>query len=412
MSEDLLLSHLARVSLITKREQEGLLTLLKDRDSLDDSVAAEFPPFFFRAEISNDLLDSHFTHMSEKTLRNYAEDSMKGVAFLKGHNWRELPLGYSLDGTYEESTKKRVVSNFYTVTGLSETDDLIARMKTGLVRDVSVGFHGGMMLCDICGLDFWDCRHYPGLKYETKEGDTVKTELATFTIEDARLSEVSAVFDGSTPEAMILKAQRAAKAGELTAEQVDLLEKRYRVALPATKLHYITSGVAFSTTPATARLDITSETNPVLTLKQDRKVTVMNEEELQRLRNILAIHGWIDEGEERTTADAKTVIGVVELCMKRFKEIEPLAEDGKQYREDLIKEALVEGVRAQGNDFDKELYESTLNGASLAVIKRMKTDWQRIADKIIPAGRTSVDSDERQEPVRVKPNLIPDSAYN
>lgn len=397
MSEDLLLSHLARVSLITKREQEGLLTLLKDRDSLDDSVAAEFPPFFFRAEISNDLLDSHFTHMSEKTLRNYAEDSNRGVAFLKGHNWRELPLGYSLDGTYEESTKKRVVSNFYTVTGLSETDDLIARMKTGLVRDVSVGFHGGMMLCDICGLDFWDCRHYPGLKYETKEGDTVKTELATFTIEDARLSEVSAVFDGSTPEAMILKAQRAAKAGELTAEQVDLLEKRYRVALPATKLHFVGVNVA-----PTALPDVT----------QDRKVTVMNEEELQRLRNILAIHGWIDEGEERTTADAKTVIGVVELCMKRFKEIEPLAEDGKQYREDLIKEALVEGVRAQGNDFDKELYESTLNGASLAVIKRMKTDWQRIADKIIPAGRTSVDSDERQEPVRVKPNLIPDSAYN
>lgn len=397
MSEDLLLSHLARVSLITKREQEGLLTLLKDRDSLDDSVAAEFPPFFFRAEISNDLLDSHFTHMSEKTLRNYAEDSNRGVAFLKGHNWRELPLGYSLDGTYEESTKKRVVSNFYTVTGLSETDDLIARMKTGLVRDVSVGFHGGMMLCDICGLDFWDCRHYPGLKYETKEGDTVKTELATFTIEDARLSEVSAVFDGSTPEAMILKAQRAAKAGELTAEQVDLLEKRYRVALPATKSHFVGVNVA-----PTALPDVT----------QDRKVTVMNEEELQRLRNILAIHGWIDEGEERTTADAKTVIGVVELCMKRFKEIEPLAEDGKQYREDLIKEALVEGVRAQGNDFDKELYESTLNGASLAVIKRMKTDWQRIADKIIPAGRTSVDSDERQEPVRVKPNLIPDSAYN
>jgi hypothetical protein len=362
------LSHIARV-IIPNQERQGQL-----RSLLDDRYA-ESDIYFWDAEISNNLLDSHYTSMSVKTLENYVEDAARGVAFLRSHNWRELPVGYSVEASLSEvNGRKRVVAGFYTIRGLSDADDLIKRMEAKIVRDVSVGFHGGRMICDLCGQDFWDCRHYPGLKYETKEGDTVKTELATFTIDDARLSETSAVFDGSTPNAMILKAQRAAKAGNLTAEQIGLLEQRYRVALPVSKRF--------------ATVEIPKETGK------------MTEEQEVKVRAVLKL------------APEAEIVPAVEGLQKRIGELEPQAEEGRQYRKDLVAEALAEGVRAHGNDFDTESYTGILNSAPLATVKRMRDDWKKTANKVLPAGRASLDEEVNQpkEPV-TKKSYVPDEAY-
>src|SRR5687768_8016648 len=380
--EEQILSHIARVRLAPRERQSELKRLVTERDYLDEETAAAHPPFFWRAEISNDLLDSHFTRMSQSTLQNYAEDAQRGVAFLKGHNWRDIPIGYSLSGEYEVNGKQRVISDFYTVSGLSETDDLIARMKTGLLRDVSVGFYGGRAVCDICHQDFWDCRHYPGLKYEEKEGDTVRTLLATFTIEDARLSEVSGVFDGSTPEAMILKAQRGAKNGELNQKQVEQLEQRYRVKLPAPPM--IVNGISLSPTSGLSTTDnqirIGGYAPMINTLDfgtQELNVggeRLMEERDFERTLDILEQHGVLPKEERGTVTDSE-VVGYIEKLSSRLKELEPQAEEGRQYRKDLVAEALAEGVRAFGNDFDKATYEATLNSSPLTVVKRMKTDW-------------------------------------
>lgn len=370
MSEELNhLSHIGRVKLVSIDRQMEIVKELNTRfgvDGTDDSI------FLFDAEISNDLLDSHFTHMNSKTLHNYAEDAQKGVAFLRGHDWKSLPIGYSVSGEVDETnSKQRVLAGFYTVRGLPDTDDLIARMKSGLVRDVSVGFYGGRAVCDLCGMDFWDCRHFPGLKYETKEGDTVKTELATFTIDDARLSEVSGVFDGSTPEAMILKAQRFAKAGELLPEQVQLLEQRYRIALPA-KAKAI--GTLF-----------------------DIKERKMTEEQIEGLRAKLGV------------ASEDLITQGVESLQRRVSELEPQAEEGRQYRKDLVAEALAEGVRAQGADFDSATYQTVLENAPLATVKRMRDDWKKVANAALPAGRSSVNDDQGTPKKAV--TTVPDEAF-
>ena len=383
MTEDaLMLSHVARLQLGYQAEElTALRSVLQERglaDLEDENL------FFFRAEISNELLDSHFTHMSETTLNNYADDSQRGVAFLRGHNWKELPLGYSVKGVVETGKRKRVVSDFYTVAGLADTDDLIARIRTGLVRDVSVGFHGGRAICDLCGADFWYCRHFPGLKYEEKEGDTVRTQLATFTIDDARLSEVSGVFDGSTPEAMILKAQRAAKAGELTRQQVALLENQYRIALPATSRFATVSSDKFKVSnEGSYQWNLGERTTEMDLTKVRSMLNVQTDEEVQ-------------EG--------------VEKLMKRLSELEPQAKDGVQYREDLVKDALAEGVRAQGADFDQATYEATLKTLPIAAVKRFRDDWKKVADKSLPAGRQSQD-EEQTPPKPTKADLVPDRAY-
>lgn len=370
MTEEILrLSHLARVRAIT--DVAPLIKLLEERDILYDASPESL--YFWRAEISNDLLDSHFTHMNEKTLRNYAEDATIGVAFLKSHNRYQFPVGYSLQASVENSgSKKRVVADFYTVRGLDDTDDMIKRMEARILRDVSVGFHGGEYWCDICRQTFWDCMHWPGMKYEVKDGDQTKTVVATYEIDDARLSEVSGVYDGSTPDAMILKAQRHAAAGLIDARQVAILEQTYRIHLP----HKTTFAVGI-----------------------ERNIK-MEEKDLERLRAVVG------------ASSDEHIVPIVEAMNREIAELKPLAEQGRQYHKDEVQRAIEQGIRVFGNDFQTESYREVLEGATIQTIQRFAADWKKMADSALPAGRSSTESGgEPPEKPKTNTNYVPDEAY-
>lgn len=383
MNEEFALTHKARIKVASAERSAALFETLQERFGYDGDAKSVYP---FDAEISNSLLDSHFTRMSPKTLKNYAEDSQKGVAFLQGHNWRGSAIGYSLSGEYQEaSDKKRVIAGFYTVLGMNDTDNLVKRIKSGLSRDVSVGFGGGSYTCDICGRDIWDwdCRHIPGVEYTEKRGDEEYKVISTFTIDDARLSEVSDVFDGSTPDAMILRAQRMAAAGILTEKQIDALESRYRVALPHKKVVVVRDMGNLGPIP-----------------KEERKMT---EEEFQK--EAVAVLGNVRT--ELGLKEGDSLLDNVVALKNRVKELEPQAEDGRAYRKDLIDGAIESGVRAHGNDFDATMYRTTLENLPLASIKRMAADWEKSAKAALPAGRSTVDTEQRA-PID---SLVSDEAY-
>lgn len=390
MTEPNLFAHPAHVRQVGDAQRATLLDLIRQRHVLDASILEEHPPYFWRAEISNSQLDAYFTHMTDSTLRNYAADAAAGVAFLRGHNVRELPLGRSLTGTLQsEGNVQRVTADFYTLPGLPETNDLIHRMRAGIVSDVSVGFGGGSFLCDICNRELfdWDCRHIPGLTYEEKGPDgVIRQQLATFRVEDAHLYEVSGVYAGATPDAAILKATRMAEAGQLRPEQARVLEDRYRIQLPGGNRAY--AGVSLP----------------------ERSKSMGAEQELQQIRETLEGAGVTIRG---TVADAITQLAAeldrLRTEQKRLPELETQAADGRQYRSDLVAEALAEGVRAQGKDFDSPTYEAMLKTAPLATIKRMRDDWKRIGDSRFPGGRQTVDEGQTGEGTPVQ--LVPDSFY-
>ena len=202
--------------------------------------------FFFPAEISNQNLDSYFTKMAESSLRNYAEDASNGVSFQNSHKSRELGVGMVISGEYDE-TAKRVLADIYTVRGIKlnadlDTDNFIKGVETGLIRDVSIGFKSGedyKETCNLCHNPFWsyECRHIAGMKYEMADdpdadptNQNTNEQMAFVWIENARLSEVSAVYDGATPGAMILtKAIREARAGRLSNNMRVEINKRFHV---------------------------------------------------------------------------------------------------------------------------------------------------------------------------------------
>lgn len=376
-----------------------LMTVIKDRHMLDPTILTERPPFLWDAEISSDLIDAYSSFMASTTLSNFRDDAKAGVSFLPGHKHSELPFGRSFDAILEDTqspSRTRVVASFYTVPGLKlnniSTDDLIDGLRSGILKDTSVGFHGGEQLCVLCGRSIWDwdCPHVPGLKYEVKESDVIRVKLATYGVHNARLSEVSSVFDGATPRAEIIKAEREASEGRMRPDAVRLFEERYRVKLPVTRSFAV--------------------------VKPQKGKTMDFEQTVNQIREVLGI-----------AADADVVAGVLavstapeklrtveqQLTEARAKvaELEPQAADGRAYRDDLITEALAEGVRAYGDKFNRATYEAALKPASLDLIRQMKNDWAAVGDSRFSGGRKTVDNSQAPSTAS-KPRIrVPESAY-
>jgi len=405
---DLIYAYPAKVHRVKANERAALLDLAKNSGAFDASIFDEVEPFFWSAEISNDQVDAYYTRMLDTTLVNFANDSRAGVAFLNSHNHDELPMGRSLNGVMEAGTgRKRVVADFFTLPGLElsdvKTDHFITGVRSGIISDVSVGFHGGEWYCDICGGNYrrYDsCQHIAGTKVETRDGLVV----VTVGIDGARLSEVSAVYDGATPDATIIKARGMAEAGELDPKLRSTIEDRYRIKLPTVRTF---AGVDLQ--ERKDKLDFEKLLNDVRTaLAIDANADVVSvaanvAEQAQRLRSVEADRDAI--AGKLTTEQTRAA----ELEAK-VKELSPLADDGRAYRTDLISEAIAEGVRAYGESFDADMYGEVLRSATLPVIKRMKADWAKVGDKTFTGGRQTTDEGEqaKAQPAR---KVVDESAY-
>jgi hypothetical protein len=214
---------------------DELLDMAK-RVAMDPTVFETNAPFFGRASISTGKVDSYFTRMLPSSLQNYAAEAAEGRSVLTGHNHSSLGVGYSLTGTFSGGSGEnaRVESDFYSIQGLPDTDDAITRIRAGLVRDTSIGFYGGDIICSICDRSWmdWDCFHIPGLTYlfDPKDPESDRA-TAIGLVDGAHLAEYSLVFDGSTPGCGLIKAYREVDAGRVNVDQARSIENRYRVRL-------------------------------------------------------------------------------------------------------------------------------------------------------------------------------------
>lgn len=437
-------------------------------DSQYDFGDAE--PYTFGAEISSDRLDAYFSRMDPATtLPNFRDDAKAGVSFLDSHNSHKLGMGHTFDSILEDTGEvTRVRADIYTIPGLrfggqysfASTDDFIQAAKAGIVRDVSVGFYGGREVCDMCGelVWTWDCPHFPGVEYDVGERGE-QTVLATYTIFDARLAEVSAVYDGATPGATIDKARWLARAGLLPHHAINRIETRYRIRLPEGRRQWKKRAMGQRGTSLAAflndridemagddmpRSDIIAEMAAAAGIESGTVNQILNAEidcpPLSRLEGFaealdVSVDSVIGAAEEdgceyermrkqvsmdiqtqferiqAALAEAALPIDVATEPLEAVRhlivvaaekaeleaEIErlcPLADDGRQYREDLVTQALAEGVRAHGQEFREETYRGILESANLDTIKAMRDDWAAVAAKRFPGGRQTVDGEE------------------
>jgi hypothetical protein len=237
---------------ISSAERKKLEAKARER-ARDPSVFDEegHEPFFWTALASNQRVDSYFTRMNESSLQNYVNDADDpGVQFQNSHNVREVGFGRSLGGQLTgRSGHKEALIDFYAIRGLAAggltSDQFIDGMRAGIYNDVSIGFVPARMICNICGKDWlkrWDwlfgggddeaCSHWPGREY--KKDDKAKPEVCVLDVQDARLSEVSIVYDGATPGAGIAAVDMArmlSGEGKLSETDRTFIERIYRVRI-------------------------------------------------------------------------------------------------------------------------------------------------------------------------------------
>lgn len=407
--------------------------------ALDPDIFAQNPPFAFRAEISNDREDAYYTRMHPSSLKNYANDADDGVALQNSHRADELPLGHSYRGRFMKGESQpdqiaRTHADFYVIPGLKlsdvSTDDLIKGIKSRVVRDMSVGFYGGMARCTICGNDVSDeraCGHVPGLTYRIKRanGDEEEQKGAAW-IHDARLAECSMVYDGATPGAAVIKAQRMAESGRLNPGQARFLETQFRVRLGTAARRYFPG------------FDPRRGTDTAIT--GDRRMGGLPREydDRQGIPPAFDEGQGLPPGQEPSLADLIAQAGVESsgdlntdlrsllADYQRLKRAEaPPAEerarppvtvserelaDARAYRAQITEEARAEGVRALGAEFEAEYELRRWAEMPVAAIAKERDRYAMIAQRLFPGGRHTVDKSPPPGANGAVPT-IPDAAY-
>jgi hypothetical protein len=87
-------------------------------------------------------------------------------------------------------------------------------------------------------------------------------------------------------------------------------------------------------------------------------------------------------------------------------------QDGRDFRESLFTEAMEEGVRAYGDQFNRSTYEALLANASIPHLRAVIADWKRVAGEKIPTGRSTTEAPERTETdTRKNGRDVSDRAY-
>jgi hypothetical protein len=405
---------------------DDMLALIQQH-VVDPTVLDEHKPFVWSAQVSNTNVDTYFTRMDPSSLKNFEADAQAGISFMNSHRTggiatdAELPMGRSFDAKFTGASTAgpaRVDESFYTLAGLAPngagsltTDQFIANMRSGIGRDVSVGFYGGWYRCSICNANMMRdhaCMHWPGFSYpvlDSKGNATGEDQTAIAWIHDAHQAEASLVFDGATPGCMTLKAKRMAETGLLKPEAIDLLEQRYRMRLPHPARSF--AGAEIPTPPKEERMEpLTPEEMATIRLTLT-EAGVGAEDAVP-----MGVRALVDEVKTLRTAGAEATATIERLAplADEAERLRPLADEGRQYRADLVEAAIAEGKRAHGAEFAEDTYRGLLTGASIETVKRMRDDWRAIGDRQFPGGRATIEGHEAGVPA-TQNGAVPAAAY-
>jgi hypothetical protein len=415
MDETMETTIYATPAAVSLRATDTELLTLARKLAPDPSIFDEVEPLLWGAEATNNRLDAYFTRMHESSLKNFAEDLNAGISFQDSHLTRKLGLGRSLSGRYvgaQGNGVAHVIGEFYSIPGLAEVDNFWRGVRSGVYKDVSIGFYSAEFRCSVCGGDAWKwwgedaCHHIAGMEYDIldEKGNVKERATAFYWVKNARLSEVSIVYDGATPGAEIIKvkAQREADAGRLRPEAAQVLEQRYRIKLPGARHAY--AGTTFKE----ERMEEQARENPPATEEAAviEATTELVEGTSDAERTLAEIRAILVEAAPRGMLLPKAARWLADEVAR----LRPLADDGAAYRGDLIAEALAEGVRAFGAGFAQETYKGVLAGATLDTIKRMKEDWRAVGDKLFPGGRLTQDG-AGDSPRATTTQSVPDAAF-
>ena len=416
--------------------------------------------YIFPMWISNDLPDSYFTRMDlETTLKNYVEDFISGRGLMLSHAEdqmggspaEKMPLGSSFDAritTRPDKPGNWVEAWFYILRDIDiaglKTNDVIRMIEAGIWRRASVGFTirplesraQGKYICEICNNDMMsgDCEHLPGETYDS--------QLCIARIVGGSVREASLVYMNAAQGTVVQKARQLAEKGLINENKILSLEMNY--------------GVRFFDVDANKKTEPPKGSKIVV---PKRDATINEEKKMEELRSIML--GLVDmfskvAGKTRAFADinrrmekatdeaglasigsdlaenvrdllneAQSNRELVELIPEASRNEDGLATiiaqsvDGKSHRAVILEETIVEGVRFEGDKFDKDHWTRALESMSIEQLSHQRDLWKVQADSKLNPGQTARETGAAFTPPAESADKdkktgtgIPDEAYS
>ena len=412
------------------------------RDMHSDLPEEDDEKYYIRILASNSELDKHNSMMDPKTtLKNFEADAKSelGVALKDHHGGYSRSFGYGRSVGAKLTDTNELFIDFFILKDMdynkessfhfSSSEQLIRAIENGLVNQASVGFYDAREICNICGnpirrYSYWDwepddegkCPHKMGKQYKNKDG---KMETATYTVYDARLKEISLVEFGSNRYTSIEK-QRFLEAvsGEPEApmknvlrgfmeelrmtdrEWVDKLRDALKVPTlkstddPDAVVKALETEVAgLRTTISTQKdeiADLTSASQDVDTARQQFVTTLRDALDLKDVRST----DDPDTVLENVTEEVTGLRSQVETQKDEIADLQAAAKDGEAYREARVEEAIKQGNRAYGDDFDEAYHREYYGDMPLEKLEEHITQNKKKGDAALPAGRSTGDEHE------------------
>ena len=400
--------------------------------------------YFIRVLASNDELDKHHSIMDpDTTLKNFEADAKSelGVALKDHHGSYSKSFGYGRSIDAKLTDKNELFIDFFILKGMdygkessfhfTSSEQLIRAIENGLVNQVSVGFYEAREICNISGkpikrYSYWDWEPdtdtekspFKMGKYYDIDGKQVK---ATYSVLNARLKEVSFVEFGSNrntsiekrfwegalgdPEAPSMKDVFRNFMEELIVNDSEWIEQlRDALKVPTLKSTDEPDAVvkALETEVAGLRTTILTQKDEIADL-----TSASQDVDTARQQFVTTLRDALDLKDVRSTDDPDTVLenvteevtglrSQVETQKDEIADLQAAAKDGEAYREARVDEAIKQGNRAYGDDFDEEYHREYYGDMPLEKLEEHIAQNKKKGDAALPAGRST--SDEHEPP--------------
>ena len=414
----------------------------KQMERINELAKVELEPeqvFVFPNKLVGDMvIPDRYMQIHKSLLNVFKNNAIAGVSLLLDHSWKNggffgmggrpkpaIPYGRTFDAKLKKSDVEgeewSLFADHYIVKGKEidgiSTDSIIASIEDGTFFDTSIGWGANTYVCSICGNDYRnydECNHYMGEEYDEGVCHAIVKP-------PGGLYENSLVWDGAYPGAGVLSIINDVENSAMT--MIDDLKglgpgvsvfhtfsARNSKLLTFAKKEDMTKGIVQGVTLSkgggkmdekvleffkTFGIDYKEgETKLDETLKQVAEKWDAN---IQTIKDNAATSQDDDAG---ATPDVYlTEDQVADRLGKRYsaEEVLKLANDGIKfatqkeeydiYRKETVENALAMGVRAMGNDFPKDTWETTFAIMAKKQIEDITKTWEKQAKDDLSAGR-------------------------
>lgn len=420
---------------VPTEEQLTKINKLSKRTLSEDEV------FAFSGKAAGDMLiPGRYIRLSPELLGVMVEDAQKGVSFMLNHNWsnwggiQAVPFGKVFDGRLENSSggdeavemhlDKYIVRDDEMIDNVS-ANALIKKIETGVLSDTSIGWSTDIMVCSICGMNYYsgNCSHIRGRTYDMADGSeklcfiTAMPPSIIIPYHNNALMEESIVWDGAYPGAAVTQT-RCGDIIETSNGNFKVLQDKEELPEGTLFRGYYHNGDIMVMVKKSDSKKIFAIGKPEIKKDGEKQMDtgIKLSKEVQKMFEAFGIE--CKDGEDMDVAKVLNQLGEKwDKTAQALKDAAPpltpppeafmtqeqvkeklgddlkadavleLAKEGQEYRKQVIEDTVTMGVRAQGNDFPAETWKSTFAAMSTKAIKDIMATFEKQAKQALPDGR-------------------------